>query len=139
LVLGETIALYGLALVTFLTCLLFPLISSRFIVPFVVGVYGHGASLGDGNLLIMTIMMGFILLFPLAFLNYGRGVKVVDAYLGGANLQGGLRFTGSANQVQEVALQNYYLHSVLSERWLSRWGVLCCGVLLATMILQACL
>jgi len=139
LVLGETIALYGLALATFLTCLFFPLISSRFIVPFVVGVYGHGASLGDGNLLIMTIMMGFILLFPLAFLNYGRGVKVVDAYLGGANLQGGLRFTGSANQVQDVALQNYYLHSVLDEGWLFRWGVLCCAVLLATMILQACL
>ena len=38
---SEAVALYGLAAATFLTCLLFPLISSRFVEPYVVDVYGE--------------------------------------------------------------------------------------------------
>jgi len=51
------IALYGLSAATALACLLFPLISSRFIEPYIYAVYGQSASLGEGNVIIMTIMM----------------------------------------------------------------------------------
>ena len=43
--------------------------------------------MSQGNIVIMMIMMVMVMLFPLSFLNYGRGVKVMDAYLGGANVQ----------------------------------------------------
>ena len=42
--------------------------------------------MSQGNIIIMTIMMVMVMLFPLSFINYGRGVKVMDAYLGGANV-----------------------------------------------------
>ena len=84
---GESLALYGLSAATFLACLFFPLISSAIIEPYVQGVYGQTASMSQGNIIIMTIMMLMVMLFPLSFLNYGRGVKVMDAYLGGANVQ----------------------------------------------------
>lgn len=135
--LGEKIALYGLSLATFLACLLFPLISSRFIEPYVVSVYGNSASMSQGNIVIMTIMMVMILLFPLSFLNYGRGVKVMDAYLGGANLQSSVRFLGSQQSTQEVVLNNYYLRELFREEDLCRWGVVCGTVLLIILFAVA--
>jgi ech hydrogenase subunit A len=143
--LGESIALHGLSVATFLACLLFPLISTYFIAPYVAEVYFHSAALPDGdiigrgNTIIMTIMMAMVMLFPITFINYGRGVRVTDAYLGGANLHSSTRFVGSANSVQNVTIGNYYLHNILSEAWLSRWGVVGSAVLLAVMFLMACL
>jgi len=139
MVLGESIALYGLSAATFLACLFFPLISSRLVEPYVVGVYGYSASLSQGNIIIMTIMMVFVLLFPLSFIRYGRGVKVVDAYLGGANVPSSVSFVGSANAVENVTMHNYYLRSLLNEAWLSRWGVIGCALALAAMLGMACL
>ena len=112
---GEAVALYGLSAATFLACLLFPLISSLLIEPYVMGVYQHSASLGQGNVLIMTIMMALILLFPITFLNYGHGVRVTDPYLGGANLRGTTSFVGSASATQSVAIGNYYMRDLLGE------------------------
>ncbi|MFO1477711.1 MAG: proton-conducting transporter membrane subunit [Verrucomicrobiota bacterium] len=137
LVLGESIALYGLAAATFLACLLFPLISARLIVPYVDAVYGQSATLAQGNVYIMTAMMVLVMLFPVTLLRMGRGVRVTDAYLGGANVRGNTGFLGSANQVQAVSIGNYYLGSLLSESWLSRWGVIGCAALLAVMLAMA--
>jgi ech hydrogenase subunit A len=137
LVLGEAIALYGLSAATALACLLFPLISSRFIEPYIYAVYGQSASLGAGNIIIMTIMMAMVLLFPVSFMGYGRGVKVVDAYLGGANVHSGVQFRSTADSVQDVAMGNYYLRNMFSEAWLSRWGVIGCALLLVAMLTVA--
>ncbi len=129
LALGEAVALYGLSAVTFLACLFFPLISSHLIEPYVFSVFGKSASMSQGNIIIMTIMMVMIMLFPLSFINYGRGVRVTDAYLGGANLRSSTRFLGSGNAEHEVRTNNYYLHGFVSEAWLSRWGVVLCTLL----------
>jgi ech hydrogenase subunit A len=136
---GESVALYSLSTMTFMACLTFPLISAYIIEPYVVGVYGHSASLGEGNLVIMMIMMVMIMLFPMSFLHYGRGVKVMDAYLGGANLQSSVRFRGSAMVVEEVAINNYYLRGLFNENWLARAGVICCTVLLLIILTTAIL
>ena len=141
--LGESIALHGLSVATFLACLLFPLISTYFIAPYVAEVYFHSAALPDGdiigrgNTIIMTIMMAMVMLFPITFINYGRGVRVTDAYLGGANLHSSTRFLGSASAVENVTMHNYYLRDIFSETWLSRWGVVGSAVLLAVMFLMA--
>jgi ech hydrogenase subunit A len=137
LVLGEAIALYGLSAATALACLLFPLISSRFIEPYIYAVYGQSASLGAGNVIIMTIMMAMVMLFPVSFMGYGRGVKVVDAYLGGANVHSSVQFRSTADSVQDVAMGNYYLRNMFSEAWLSRWGVIGSALLLVAMLTLA--
>src|ERR1017187_1892265 len=145
LVLGESIALYGLSAETALACLLFPLISTYFIAPYVAEVYFHSAALpngdiiGRGNTIIMMIMMAMVMLFPITFFNYGRGVRVTDAYLGGANVHSSTRFLGSASAVENVTMHNYYLRDIFSETWLSRWGVVGSAVLLTVMFLMACL
>ena len=134
--LGESIALHGLAAATWLACLLFPLISTHLIMPYVAGVYGAiGGPLSQGNITIMIIMMALVMLFPVTFLNRGRGVRVTDAYLGGANVRGSTHFRSSADSVQDVAIGNYYLSAILNEAWLARWGVISSAVLLAAMLL----
>jgi ech hydrogenase subunit A len=134
--LGESIALHGLGAATFLACLLFPLVSTHFIVPYVMGVCGSGGALtGSGNITIMIIMMALVLLFPVTFLNYGKGVRVADAYLGGANVGGSTHFRSTADSVQDVAIGNYYLRGIFSEAWLARWGGLGCTALLGVMLL----
>jgi hypothetical protein len=76
-----------------------------------------------------------ILLFPITFFNYGHGVRVTDAYLGGANVHSSTRFRTMADGVQDVAIGNYYLLNIFNEAELSRSGVIGCTVLLAAMFL----
>jgi ech hydrogenase subunit A len=134
---GEAVALYSLGVATALACLLFPLISKYSIEPYVTGVFGQTATLEQGNVIIMIIMMALVVLFPITFINYGRGVRVTNAYLGGANVQGSTSFRTSADAVQEVAIGNYYLHNIFNEAKLSLWGVTGCAVLLAVMFVLA--
>jgi ech hydrogenase subunit A len=137
LALGENIALYGLSGVTFLACLFFPLISVWLVRPYVIGVFGQSASMSQGNFVIMTIMMVMIMLFPLSFINYGRGVRVTDAYLGGANLHSSTRFLGSASAAYDVTTHNYCLRGFVSEEWLLRWGEACTIALLVLLAAAA--
>jgi ech hydrogenase subunit A len=132
---GEFIALASLSAATALACLFFPLISTLYIEPYLTGVYGHSAQLDRDNIMIMLIMMVLILIFPITFFNYGRRVRVTDAYLGGANVQSSTRFRSTADSVQDVAIGNYYLLNLFNEAQLSRWGVAGCAALLVGMFL----
>jgi ech hydrogenase subunit A len=137
--LDESIALYALSAATFLACLLFPVISSRLIEPYILGVYGQSAFLGDGNNVILAIMMALLMLFPVSFAGYSRSAKVVEPYLGGANMTGAAGFLGSAGQPQSVTMHNYYLHTIFNEARLARLGVMTGTVLLAALAAFACL
>jgi hypothetical protein len=93
--------------------------------------------MGHGNTIIMVAMMVVVMLFPLSFLSRGRGVKVVDPYLGGANIEGRTGFAASGGAVESVVMRNYYLGGVLNEMWLTRVAVAGSAVLLAVMIIWA--
>lgn len=136
---GEWVALYGLSAATFVTCLGFPFISSRFIEPYVTDIYGQSASMAPGNIVIMMIMLVMVMLFPFSFLQYGRGVRVTDAYLSGANVQSSIRYRSSAGAVHDVTMNNYYLSGIFDESKLKRWGVAVCAVFLGVMIVLAML
>jgi ech hydrogenase subunit A len=135
---GEWVALKTMAVMTFITCMLFPLLSTYLVVPYVEAQYHlHDfAAMSQGNITIMIIMLALVSLFPLSFLHYGRNVKVVDPYLGGANTPGnGVQFTGSAGTVHGMALRNYYLSDLLPEAQLVQAGVVFAGVLLVGILL----
>jgi ech hydrogenase subunit A len=133
----EWMALYGLAGLTFGTCLFFPFLSARFIEPYVADIFGRSVTMAYGNWTIMTLMLAVIALFPLSFLNYGRRVRVTDAYLGGANVQSSLRFRGAVGAVHEVSMKNYRLDGIFGEARLLRWGVLSGIVLMAALLVAA--
>ena len=129
----EWSALYTLSAMTFGACLFFPYLSSGFVEPYVIALFGHTGNIGAGNFVTMVIMLALVGMFPLSFINYGRKVKVVDAYMGGANLDRGTQFQGSAGAVQEMAMKNYYFEDFLGEARVFKYGVLSCCVLLVYM------
>ena len=51
-------------------------------------------TISQGNLVIMSIMLGMVALFPVTFFVYQRRVRVVDAYLGGGNVDSSVLLPG---------------------------------------------
>lgn len=127
----EWFALYVLMVMTISICAAYPMLSSHLIEPFVLDVYGHTTNLGRGNVAIMLIMLGLVAMFPFTFRHYGRKVKVLDAYLGGANTQGSVQFQGSAGALHDVQMTNYYMADFIDEARMTRLGCTICLVLMA--------
>jgi ech hydrogenase subunit A len=90
-------------------------------------------TISQGNLVIMTIMLGMVALFPVTFFVYQKKVRVVDAYLGGANMDSSVLFQGAAGQVKTVQMRSYYLERLFGEQRLSLFGGIACAALLFVM------
>lgn len=135
---GKWTALITLSVLTILTCMSFPLISNQFIEPYIGGGFKAADSvLGHSNLVVMGLMLGMVAMFPLSFLNYNRKVKVVDAYLAGANVEstdGQARFQGSAGIIRDMAMHNYYIGQLLGEERVFKAGF---WIAIATLIALA--
>jgi ech hydrogenase subunit A len=120
-----------LAGITVVLVALYPVISSSLIEPYVRRIYGPGSTiLSQGNVVIMTIMLGMVALFPTAFFVYGRRVRVVDPYLGGSNADPGVRFEGAAGEVKSMEMRGYLMGGIFGERRLFLAGVIACIALI---------
>ncbi|MFC1576036.1 NADH-quinone oxidoreductase subunit L [Candidatus Omnitrophota bacterium] len=133
--LNEWIPLYILSFLAVGICAFFPIMCKALVEPYLIYIYGTTVSIGADNIIIMAIMFAMVALFPLSFLNYGKRVKVVDAYLGGANIKdGGTEFQGSAGAVKKIEMENYYLGKYFGERKLFVLGLVISIVLTLLMI-----
>ena len=129
----QWVSLGALAALTLAICGFYPLVSSLLIEPYVIDIYGTIRTMSQGNILIMSIMLGLVALFPLTFFVYGRRVRVVDAYLGGGNVDSSFLFQGAAGQVKSMEMSNYYLARVFGERRLFLVGGIVCTALIFVM------
>jgi ech hydrogenase subunit A len=129
----EKLSLGILTLLTAAACALFPLLGSAFINPW---LGGEGVQMPLSNLIIMLVMLGFVGLLPLSLFFPGH-MKLAPRYLSGVNRSHDTAFTGSFGSPKPVSLRNYYLHELLSERWLAVTGSLVAGCLIAAMFWRA--
>jgi len=111
----------------------YPLISAQLIEPYVRSIYGMVTTISQGNLIIMSIMLGMVALFPVTFFVYQRKVRVVDAYLGGGNMDSSVLFQGAGGQVKSMEMRNYYLAHLFGEKRLSLAGGIACAALIFVM------
>jgi ech hydrogenase subunit A len=111
----------------------YPLISAALIEPYVRGIYGHVATISQGNFVIMAIMLGMVALFPMTFFVYQRKVRVVEAYLGGGNVDSSVLFQGAGGEVKSMAMRNYYLGRLFGEQRLALAGGIACAALIFVM------
>jgi ech hydrogenase subunit A len=125
----QWISMGALAALTLAITGFYPLVSSLLIEPYVIHIYGTIRTMSPGNILITSIMLGLVALFPLTFFVYGRRVKVVDPYLGGGNVESSFHFQGAAGEVKSMRLGNYYLVKAFGERTLSLAGLIACAAL----------
>jgi ech hydrogenase subunit A len=110
------------------------LISSTLVEPFLRSAYGMTVSLGAGNIVIMLIMLGMVLLLPVRMLIPRKGLKYTSAYMGGTNVADSNKFQGSMGKELELQMRNYYLGDFFNERKLLNAGTLICIALLIMML-----
>jgi ech hydrogenase subunit A len=129
--------LYILTGLVVVVCLIFPLISSVLIEPFVLHIYGQTARLAQANLTIMIMMLCLLMIMPFSLFFYGRGVKPpVPPYMGGRPMNDSMHFAGSAGISREIVLSNYYLDGMFGEERLFMIGTSTCwGLLLIAGIM----
>ncbi|MDD5108582.1 MAG: proton-conducting transporter membrane subunit [Candidatus Omnitrophica bacterium] len=131
---SQWFSLGALSVLTISICGFFPLVSSFLIEPYCLEIYARTITMSRGNIEIMSIMLAMVLLFPLSFINYGKRVKVVDAYLGGANINSNVEFRGSAGAIKSMSMNNYYLEDYFNEKKLLKFGVIISIVLVIAML-----
>jgi ech hydrogenase subunit A len=129
----EWAAITTLAGLSFITTLVFPVLSTRLLEPFLMTNYGHVAQLSQDNMLIMILMLVLLVLMPLSILLPHRKHRHLGPYMGGRTTTHDMRFSGSLGVQKKTLLSNYYLHEYFGEAKLRSWGIWLCSVLIAIM------
>lgn len=129
----EWLVISFLAGLMVLTTVLFPLISSYLVEPWLLTIYGHVTLLAQENVVIMLIMLFLLMVLPISMLYYRKDHRQVKPYMGGMTTTSRMHFTGSIGIDREVTLGNYYLESYFGEQKMSKIGIPLCVVLLAIM------
>jgi ech hydrogenase subunit A len=124
------IVLYILTGLVVVVCLIFPLISSVLIEPFVMNIYGQTTRLSQANLTIMLMMLCLLMIMPFSMLFYRKGVNPATPYMGGRPMDGPMHFAGSMGITREIVLSNYYLEKVFGEERMFMVGASLCWALL---------
>lgn len=124
------VVLYILTGLVVVVCLIFPLISSVLIEPFVMNIYGQTTRLSQANLTIMLMMLCLLMIMPFSMLFYRKGVNPATPYMGGRPMDGPMHFVGSMGVSREIVLSNYYLEKVFGEERMFMVGASLCWALL---------
>ena len=128
----EAFTLAFLAVMTVGVALTFPLISKFSIEPYVYDLYGTTFLLAQGNIAILLIMMGIMLVLPLSLLTY-RDLNYRDQYLGGANVSEKEKYYGALGATRDVSMRSFYLENIFGEDKLFKLGVVSSIVLIIIM------
>jgi len=112
----ESYVHYILVALVILVCLIFPLISTYMLVPYLEVVFGGlaGGIMSTGNMTIMVIMIAVIVLLAAMFFGKSKKEKV-PIYLAGANTGDNRHYYGSMQQEYEVSLRNWYMDKYFNE------------------------
>ena len=131
----EYAATFILTVMTVLTCVLFPVISSFAVEPYLVATYGHAFGLSRSNVFIMIMMICMLIVIPalLIAVPWKKKVTMGTAYMGGRTVTEALHFEGSAGSDQQVQVQNYYLTRYFDEKRILPVGIIVCTILLMVM------
>lgn len=125
--------LYVLTVLTVGVCLLFPLISSMLIEPYVLASYGKVAQLGQDNVIIMLLMLFMVLLMPLSMLYYRKDRHHLAPYMGGRATNADMQFMGTFGVYKSATMHNYYMENLFGEAKLMKVGVALCTGLIVLM------
>jgi len=130
------IVLWILTALVVIVALIFPLISSTLIEPFIMQIYGQTTRLAEANIIIMLLMLGLLMIMPFSMLFESKTPRIAPPYMAGRTTEGGMKFHGSLGMSRDLVLSNYYLRSYFGEEKLFMVGVLACwGIILIALVM----
>jgi ech hydrogenase subunit A len=136
---SEWAALVSLAGLSLITTLVFPLLSTKLLEPFLMENYGHVAQLSQDNIIIMMMMLMLLVILPLSILIPQRKHKHVGPYMGGRTTTHDMRFSGSLGVQKKTVLSSYYLHEYFGETKLKTAGIWLCSAIIGIMFIATAL
>ncbi|HBM17194.1 MAG TPA: NADH-quinone oxidoreductase subunit L [Lentisphaeria bacterium] len=107
----EWIGLAGLAILTIVTVIIYPLIGEWWVIP----MYGQCPMFSENIELTIGIMIVMMILPPLSFLIHWKNLVYTEPYLSGVNLEDKTKFLSSLGTSKEWSFKNYYLEKYFSE------------------------
>ena len=116
-----------------LATVLFPLISSYLVEPWLLAIYGKVTLLAQENVMIMLIMLFLLMVLPISTMYYKKDHRQLKPYMGGMTTTDRMHFTGAIGIDREVTLGNYYLENYFGENKMSKIGIPLCIILLGVM------
>lgn len=134
---SEWAALTSLAGLSIVTTLVFPVLSTKLLEPFLLANYGHVAQLSQDNIIIMILMLVLLVLMPLSILLPHRKHRHLAPYMGGRTTTHDMRFSGSLGIQKKTVLSNYYLHDWFGETKLRTAGIWLCSAIIGIMFAAA--
>ena len=136
----EWFVLGCLAVLTITTCILYPVVSSETIVPWLEGVFHtSGGSLVPlleaNNMYIVILMVIVLIVLPLPF--FGRTKKkVVPNYMAGVGIDDG-SYVGSMGATVDVSLRNWYMNSWFGEDRIRKVGEAVTTIVIVVLLVIA--
>ncbi|AFV01813.1 Energy-conserving hydrogenase (ferredoxin), subunit A [Dehalobacter sp. UNSWDHB] len=129
----ERFTLTTLAVLTVGVCLLFPLISKYSLEPFIASIYNQTYLLDQGNVIILLIMVGLMVVLPVGLSLTHKNVQYKPQYLAGLNTPEKEKFYGSLGLTREITMRSFYLENIFGESKLFKLGVVISIVLIIIM------
>lgn len=118
---------------TILLCMIFPIISVYMLEPYLKNVFGVSniQIISNGDIIIMLVMIGMLVLLPIGFLalGFGKNRKKVPIYMAGENLGDNLTFRGAMGKPTKVELRNWYMSKYFNEKIINLVSKIICSVL----------
>jgi len=125
---SQWISLLSQAFLMIALCILFPLVSTYMVEPFLSEMFHSTlpAIISAGNMNIMLMMLFAIVILPIAvrFLTFGKKQKIVMSYMGGANTGDDRHFVDSFGNDKEIYLANWYMEDYFGEKKLLRPSIM---------------
>lgn len=136
----EWFVLGCLAILTIGLCILYPVMSSEIVVPWLETVFHTGSGglmplLESNNMYIVIMMVIVLILLPMPFFNRTQK-KVVPNYMSGVGLDDS-RYTGSMGATVEVSLRNWYMDGWFDEKRIGTVGETVTAMVIIVLIVIA--
>jgi ech hydrogenase subunit A len=127
---AELVPIQMVGFFTIVVCILFPLISSAFLIPFLTRTFDSvSPMIGVANIIIVLLMVLLIVVLPFSIFYFNKKGTPTTRYISGCSGTGGT-FVGSLGMTREVTLDNYYLDDWFGEKTMLPVGTIVCIALL---------
>ena len=127
---SELVPIQSVGFCTIGVCILFPLISAAFLMPFLNRIFGEvSPMIGTENTIIVLLMVLLIVALPFSIYYYNKKGTPVPRYIAGCSGTAHA-FSGSLGMTRTVTLDNYYLGSWFTEKSLLPLATIICIALL---------
>jgi ech hydrogenase subunit A len=125
------------AILTLSACFLFPLISSKIVVPYLNSIFGESSSpIVQGDVWLMIVMFSLLIILPVSFIPLYKKQKgrEVLTYLAGENTGDNINFNGSLGETKKATFSNWYMKDIFGD--VGFFGNLICIVALLVMVIS---